>query len=145
MKKTIQTTLLITLTSLALESAATKVVKHRDHWGIFGGYNLVRECSSETEEGKRIDLYCEGNGDMKCRADMEIFLHDNGYETTAPENALIESLHEFASEEAVDDPSGSKTEYITISYPDGVVITYQFDLTWYVNADNILVSTVEIN
>lgn len=125
---------------------AVKVIKHRDHHWIFGGYDKVKEVAEVTSEGMVVELFCTGNGDMKCKSDIasqSILTHENGHDLTTPEYELIEDLHEFADTQGGNGESqGTKTEVITISYPDGTLVSYTYQLIWYVDSDGKFVSEV---
>lgn len=127
---------------------ATKIIKHRDHWGILGGYNRVAEVTDETSEGPVIELWCTGWGDMKCKSDIagRVIIHENGRELTTVEYDLIESLHQIADYNGSNgNNNGSTSETITIGYPDGTTITYTYFLIWYINANGEYVSEVTFN
>ena len=128
---------------------ATKVIKHRDHWGIWGGYEQVTEVTDETADGKVIDVWCRGNGEMKCKSDIAangILVHDNGLELTNMELDFIEYLHQFADSKGSNgSPQGHKEEYITIGYPDGTTISHLFILVWYIDSNGKFISSVTFN
>lgn len=139
-------TLLLFISNFAF---AVKVKKHRsDHSGIFDGYAKVREHKEETSAGVTIHVYCEGSGGMRCKSDIAAAVplqHDNGYDLTNPELELCEELHNYAGEVADVQQSGSKTEYITISYSDDVQVTYEFSLVWYTTESGELISEVDMH
>lgn len=128
---------------------ATEVKKYRDHWGIWGGYEHVTEVEDETADGKVIEVWCRGTGDMKCKSDMAangILVHDNGLELTTMELDFIENLHQFADSNGSNGISqGHKEEYITIGYPDGTVISHLFTLDWYIDSNGKFISSVTFN
>ena len=140
--------LLISISDL---SAKTIIVKHRDHIGIFNGYGMVREIASEIPNGTgtadtRIDIYCEGSGDMKCRTDLATPLeHDNGGDFTEIEYNKLAALDiQIINKINNGMTTGQITESFNIGYPDGTIIPYIIIAEWeYINGKYVITYTIE--
>jgi|688.fasta_scaffold107175_5 hypothetical protein len=130
-------------------NAKTKIIKNKDHVGLFVKFDKVTEIREEVvnQSGGTdvvINVNCTGNGDMRCQTDLAIpIFHDNGYELTAAEYNLIDELDSYASAQVLNGNSnGNYTNHITISYPNGTVITYYYKVSWSL-VNGVLVFVIE--
>jgi len=136
-----------TLILLATNLFAVKVVKERDHWGIFGGFAVVQESSRghfDASGNWVIDvvyLKCFGDGSDKCSYDG---LASGGDILGSSGEGIINDIFKSA-EQLVEsgNSSGGFSETHAFLQEDGSYRYYRYHAIW--NEENPDIIEIEIN
>jgi hypothetical protein len=136
-KINIKKILLLIVLAVSIQNLfAYKLVKNRDHWGIWGGYSKIEDIidGHTTNAGQfiidKVTLNCTGNGNDKCQYDGHMVQTDDGIFETAGIQ-IINNLFKRA-EEIVEGgtPNGSFNENYAILQSNGTYKIFNYSVTW---------------
>jgi hypothetical protein len=128
---------------------AYKVVKNRDHWGIFGGFDKIEDAieGHTGNDGKfyidKVTLTCTGNGNDKCEYNGQMVSTDDGVFEEAGLH-ILNNIFKSAEEQI---EGGVHTGSISITYAilqgNGTYKYFHYIATWNQSTPNKI--EVDIN
>lgn len=153
--KTMKQLVLLALVLFSVDAFAYKLIKVRDHWGIFGGFSSVESKkeshydASGTEVIDIIYLNCKGWGDDGCAYMKFAGPTTNGGVLTDASTAVFDEV--FAKAEKKIETEGSTNDSFSethaIQQPDGSYKYFLVSASWNLqtNPDQITVDVQEID
>jgi hypothetical protein len=149
MKKLKHILLILVFSAFASNLFAYKVIKTREHWGIWGGFSSVQE-RTEGHIGSdgnfvidAVYLKCEGWGHDNCTHTAMAFQNDGGVLGEAGEAILNNMFAAAEQEQEGGTSSGSFSETHAIQQQDGSYRYFHYTASWNSNDPNTI--EIEIN
>lgn len=135
--KNVKKILLLVVLSVSIQSLfAYKLVKIRDHWGIFGGFSSIEDnIEGHTNSAgvliiDKVTITCSGHGQEKCQYDGQIVQTNDGVFEQAGIQ-IINSLFKRAEDDMeAGIADGSFSENYAILQTDGTYKVFNYHLVW---------------
>lgn len=147
-----QIKLLLLLASLAAAQNlfAYKIIKYKEHWALFGGFDVITYDidAHEGADGKlyidQVTVNCKGWGNDKCQYEGQKVT--NGTVITfdqANENIVNEMFERAEVRQEGGDANGTISETFAIQQQDGSYKYFRYVASWTANDANII--TLDVN